>query len=132
MARLDVKLGVGAFDSLSVAVEGSGRVFETRKVGTGGSSFAILTASALFAVSSLIVRAAFLTVPVRPAGLGRAGGGISSASLAALRSATTGRVLATSLCAISLSPRLGGLLTSSQLSVKLAFGLTSQLLTVEM
>jgi hypothetical protein len=81
------------------------------------------------AVSSLIVLAAFRTVPLL---LGFSGGGMSSASLAAFRSATVCLWFATSLCEISFNPRLGGLDSSADDddSCVLVFG-ASHLVTVE-
>lgn len=123
------------FDSFSaaVAVSGACRVFKTCKAGADGSE-ATLIGSADFAVSSLIVRAARRMVPDLPAcGSGRVGGGINSASLAALRTAASGLVVTTSLCDTSLRPsaRLCGLFASrTGFSSRVLGG--SQLLTVEM
>ena len=123
------------FTSFRVAVAATGAclVFATRKVACGTSSDATLMGSDVdLAVSSLIVRAPLRTVPVLASrDAGRDGGGMRSASLAGLRSATAGRVVATSLCESSLSPRMGACTSSTATSASLAFGLF-QSLTVEM
>ena len=125
--------------NVDVTIGPACRTFETFRLGAGSSDiifteFADLAAAA----SSLIVLAAFRTVPLRPM---CEGGGMSSASLAAFRSATVCLGFETSLCDISFRllldglfssrPLLDGLLSSSEESGPVMFDGAFQSVTVE-